>query len=111
MIYTVHKNNYTPAYKEFFKKKFKINALQRLQNFPINTTEKLLDTYLKENYKTSLLETCYLIILKCRLDESKDTFIITLTDKNLDKLARIITFGTGHLSGSRLIPFIFGKIK
>lgn len=111
MIYTISKFNYTSAYKEIFKKKFKLNALKRFRSFPIAVTEKLLDKYLKEKYNITLTNVCYLLILNCKIEESKDTFVITVNDKQLDKFARLITFGTGRLSGSRIIPFMFGKIS
>lgn len=110
MTYTINLSNYTPTYRALIKSRFKINALQRLRAFPKNTTEKLLDQYLKENYQTTLNHACYLIILNCRIEELNNTLTIDIKDKNLDKIARILTFGTGRISGSRILPFVLNKL-
>ena len=44
-----------------------------------------------------------------KVEESKDELQILIKDKQLDTIARIITFGNGRFLGSRIIPFIFGK--
>jgi hypothetical protein len=109
MIFTINTKYYNSSYKKLLKSKLKLNAIRRLRNFPINTTEKLLNNYLKENYNMTLIYACYLIILNSKVEESKDELQILIKDKQLDKIARIITFGTGRFLGSRIIPFIFGK--
>ena len=106
MIFTIDLSNYTPLYRSVAKAKFKLNAIKRLQLFPLKTTEKLLDTHLRENYQITLKYLCYLIILNCTVEEQQDELTITLSDKKLDKLARLITYGTGKISGSRILPFI-----
>jgi uncharacterized protein with ATP-grasp and redox domains len=110
MTYTINLSNYTPTYRALIKPRFKINALQRLRAFPKNTTEKLLDQYLKENYQITLNHACYLIIFNCKIEELNDILTIDIKDKNLDKIARIITFGTGRISGSRILPFVLNKL-
>jgi hypothetical protein len=110
MTYTINLTNYAKAYRAVAKPRFKLNALHRLRAFPKNTAEKLLDQYLKENYQITLNHACYLIILNCTVEELKDTLTITIKSKELDKIARIITFGTGRLSGSRILPFILNKL-
>ena len=109
MVYTLQLSNYTNYYKMKLKKGFKIIALQRLRYFPINTTEKILDEYLKTNFKISLMQACYLIISACKIEEEKDTLVVSMLNTKLDNIARIITFGTGKVLGSRIIPFILGK--
>lgn len=109
MIFTIDTQYYNSSYKKLFKSKIKLNAIQRLRYFPINTSEKLLNNYLKENYNMTLMYACYLIILQSKIEESENEIQILIKDKQLDKIARIITFGTGRFLGSRIIPFIFGK--
>lgn len=109
MIFTINTKYYNSSYKKLLKSKVKLNAIRRLRNFPINTTEKLLNNYLKENYNMTLIYACYLIIINSKVEESKDDLQILIKDKQLDTIARIITFGTGRFLGSRIIPFIFGK--
>lgn len=110
MIYTLDISKYNSWYRASAVPKLRINAFHRLQAFPLNTTEKLIDTYLKENYHITLKSVCYLVILNCSIEEQGDQLVVTLLDKNLDKLARIITYGTGKFSGSRILPFIFNKL-
>lgn len=110
MVFTIDTSNFTSSYKKIIKSKIKINALQRLRYFPIRVSEKLLDKYLKENYNMTLLYACYLIILNSRVEQSSEEIKIFIIDKELDEIARVITFGTGRYLGSRIIPFIFGKI-
>lgn len=110
MTYTINLSNYTKAYRAMVKPQLKLNALRRLQAFPKYTAEKLLDQYLKETYQITLKHACYLIILNCKVEELKDTLTVTVTNKELDKIARVITFGTGKLSGSRILAFIFNSL-
>jgi hypothetical protein len=110
MIYTINTSKYTPIYRSVAKAKFKRNAFKRLQLFPCNTTEKLLDNYLQEQYQLTLRYACYLIIRECTIEEQQDDLVVTIKNKHLDKLARIITYGTGKFSGSRILSFIFQKI-
>lgn len=110
MLYTINLSNYNSSYKKIMISKFKVNALHRLKAFPFNTTEKLLDVYLKENYKVTLNYACYLIILHCKVEEIKDGLSVVLTDKWLNKIARLITYGTGRLCGSRILAFILNKL-
>ena len=97
-------------YKAVMKPKLKLTAFRRLNAFPINTTEKLLDQYLRENHQVTLKYACYLIILNCTVEEQRDELVITIANKKLDKLARLITYGTGRISGSRILPFLFNKL-
>lgn len=110
MIYTINLSNYTTAYKEMANSRFKLNAWQRINYFPVNTTEKLLDKYLQEHYQITFKYACYLLVLHCKTEVQKDELTVTIADKKLDKLARIITYGTGKLSGSRILSFIFGRL-
>ena len=110
MIYTINISNYTNNYRAVAVPKFKFMALHRLQAFPTNTTEKLLDRHLREQHKITLKHACYLIVLHCTIEEQEDDLVITIADKNLEKLARLITYGTGRISGSRILSFAFQKL-
>lgn len=110
MIYTINTDNLDKHYKAILKNKIKLNAFRRLKYYPINTTEKLLNNYLKEHYQMTLLYACYLIVINSNITEGKNELVVSMTDKHLEKIARVITFGTGRILGSRIIPFIFGKV-
>ena len=110
MIYTINLTNYNISYKTKAKERFKQRALFRVAGFPVHPTEILLDGYLQKNYDVSLKHACYLIILNCHVEEVKDSLIITLSNKKLDKLARLITYGTGKILGSRILAAALGKL-
>lgn len=110
MIYTIKLSEYTPLYRSVAKPRFKRTAFRRLQSFPLNTAEKQLDSYLQEQYQLTLKYACYLILRKCNIEEQQDELVITIVDKKLDKLARLITYGTGKISGSRILAFMFQKL-
>jgi len=76
-----------------------------------STTEQLLDHYLIQNYKIPLVVACLKIISKATYSlNNKNELIITINNKKLDKLASIITFGTGKIHGSNILRYAFGQI-
>ena len=76
-----------------------------------SVTEKLLDNYLIKNYKIPLVVACMKIINKATYNiNNKGELVITVIDKKLDKLASLITFGTGKLHGSSILRYAFGQI-
>ncbi len=110
MIYTINLSNYNPLYQTIAIKSFKLNATRRLRTFQFGTTEKLLDSYLRDQYQVSLKQACYLIICSCTVERSKDSVVIFLKDQTIDKLARLITFGTGKILGSQILTQILNKL-
>ena len=76
-----------------------------------STNERVLDKYLTENYKLPLIVACLKIINNASYNiNTNGDLIITIIDKKLDKLASIITFGTGKVKGSNILKMAFGKI-
>lgn len=74
-------------------------------------TEKLLDKYLIENYNIPLIVACLRIIKNAKYQLNyQNEIIVTVPDKKLDKIASIITFGTGKLVGSTILRYAFEKI-
>lgn len=107
MIFTTKINNL--YYAKHFKGYIRKIALQKLIYFPQKATEKALDQYLKNNYKITLNFACRLIALKCKISYEQETnsYIITTVDNYIDKLARLITFGTSKINGSKILRFMF----
>lgn len=110
MVYTINLSNYTAIYKVLATKNFKPNAIRKLIAFKFGTTEKLLDNYLQNQYQMSLKQACYTIITNCTIEESEETLLITISNKTLDKIARIITYGTGKLLGSQILLKVLNKL-
>ncbi len=75
-----------------------------------STTDKILDNYLIKNYKLPLVAACLRIIDKASYNLNSDgDLLITFTDKKIDKLASLITFGTGKVQGSNILKLAFGQ--
>lgn len=99
-----------PYYSSSYKGLVKNRALKRLLYFPLKTNEILIDKYLKTNYKLSLKMACKLIVLKSIIEKDDDktnSISVIVPMKYWDTLARIITFGTGKLTGSNILRVIF----
>ena len=111
MVITTVINSRIPS-TDFSRGYIKKRALDSLRYYPYGSTEKILNEYLKVNYNISLVFACKLIILKSKIEkDDTNSYIITLLDGKWEKLARIITFGTGKVSGSRILRIIFNAIK
>lgn len=79
-------------------------ARLRLTLFPMGVTETLLSRYLQENYNTNLKAACLNILLNAKYNLNLDQdLIITIPDPELNKIARIITYGNGKLLGSSIL--------
>lgn len=82
----------------------KTNARIKLAAHPFGPTELLLSRYLQETYGKSLTAACIEIINTATysLNFDKD-IIVTIADKTLNDVAKIITYGTLTLAGSRIL--------
>jgi hypothetical protein len=107
MIYTIKRPYCTNTN---FKSLIKRDALKKLIYFPHDrSTEELLNIYLKQKYSIDLWTACRLIIIYCEIEKGKDndSYVVTISNKYWDTIARIITFGTGKLKGSQILRFLF----
>ena len=86
----------------------KKQARLKLATASFGTTELLLSRYLQENYATTLRTACLNIINNAKFNlNMRNEIIITIPDKQLNHIARIITYGTGTFMGSKLLRNIF----
>lgn len=93
------------------KNRIKISAIARLAKYKYNGQEKNLDKYLRETYNTSLFDTCMQLTEKFKLniDKSNNELYISF-DKDLDKIASLITYGNLQIKGSNILRSIFRPI-
>ena len=85
------------------KKKAKL----QLTLHKIGPTETLLSRYLQENYNLTLKQACNLILQAARYNKNfKDEIIVTIPDSELNKIAKLITYGTGRVAGSSILKDI-----
>lgn len=76
--------------------------------YKLTTTDKLLDKYIRSNYKISLKSACDLLLMRAKISLGQpNEILITFTDKRLDQLASIITYGTGKIPGSNILKGAF----
>lgn len=71
-------------------------------NYPMNATEKALDKYLWDSNKILLKDACLKIVENIMITGGSD-ITLTIQNKNLEKLYRIITYGTGKVKGSKIL--------
>jgi len=109
MLFIAQSHKYTP--KGLVKIKIKRIAKYHVYHWKLSGNDIAVDNYCKQKYNKSLKEVCWYIIDKIKVFISNDEnqYIIILEDKNLDKLAHIITYGNGEIGGSQILQkaFIF----
>ena len=67
-------------------------------------SELLMSRYLQENYNMSLRQACLSILQNTSYSLNlKQEIVVTIPDPILNKIAKIITYGTGKVSGSRIL--------
>lgn len=98
------------SYKDLDLAKMKIiaNARRTIALFPVKTAELGLDSYLKSNYGLGLRQMCLKLVLSATYSSNGDgEIIITFIDKELDKIAALITYGNLELKGSDILKCAF----
>ena len=74
--------------------------------YPQKSAEAKLNRYIWEHYGLSLKQMCLKILYRASfsLNNTATAVTITLTDKELDKIASLITYGNGgNLRGSKIL--------
>lgn len=84
----------------------KVTAIRVIKKAQLGAAELALDKYLKETYKISFKDACILLIGKAKFMSNSATEIIIKFPTKLDPLARIITYGTGSLAGSKILRIL-----
>ena len=84
------------------------NAKTVILLYKIKPGELNLDRFLRKNYNKSLKTACLYLISKAKIyqDLSKN-IIILFPNKQDDKLAALITYGAGQITGSPLLKYAF----
>lgn len=105
---TTNQHNYN---QNFFKLKLLRWAKIRILAHSMGPTELLLDKYLKAHYKTGLKSACIFLTYNVEIDATQSTDVrVYFKNDQFEKMARIITFGTGKLLGSRILLRAFAPI-
>ena len=90
--------------KKFVTPYVKQVAWRRLAQYYLKGNDIKLEEYCQKNYKRSLKLVCIWLVSKLQIMNSgATTYCIFWVDKQLDELARIITYGDGELAGSNIL--------
>lgn len=102
MFYIIKIDNKNPI--SITKLKTLVRARSLISLYPMRGTEIILNNYLIENYKLTLKNACFLLLTNLKFSIGEENEIIMFfKDKKYDKLARIITYGIGTISGSQIL--------
>ena len=86
------------------------NARAKILFYKFNTTDKLLDSYLKQHIKLDLRSACIYLLTNCRMYKDKDnTIIVKFNTQKADNLAALITYGNSEVKGSQILSSAFGR--
>lgn len=81
-----------------------LDAYFIIQKYPLKASEQLLEQYLEQQYKTTLKNLCIKILLSATFHKDLDgNLVILFNDPTYDRLAQLITYGTGAIPGSRIL--------
>lgn len=93
---------------KFFSTFWKLAAKQVIFCYPMRADEALLNKHLIQNYNISLKFACLKLLLNSKVSvNSLNETTVFWADKKDQQLARLITFGTGKVPGSKILLTIF----
>jgi len=101
------KNPYkTPI--DLLKMDFYAAARRTIILFPLKADEVKINNYLLNNYKITLKTLCLKILNNLQIsNNSSGDLLIKIKNPDLDKLARLITYGNSELFGSKILKKAF----
>jgi hypothetical protein len=82
----------------------KRQAKLQLYLFAEGVTEMRISNYLQKTYNITLREACAKILQNANFSMTLDKeILVTIPDKQLNDIAKIITYGPGGFAGSRIL--------
>jgi hypothetical protein len=79
-----------------------------VDSYRITASQKRLNDYLKKIYGFGIKTASLLLVANCKIQKNNSNeVIITFPSKELDKLASIITYGTGVIQGCSILKEAF----
>lgn len=79
----------------------------KLYTYKYGPVEINLENYLREKYNLTLKEACWKIVQNCSFSQdNQNNMIITLLDRELDKIASVINYGFDGKCGSMILKYI-----
>lgn len=81
-----------------------LQAYYIIQSYPLHASERALDNYIQQQYKTSLKNMCVKLLLSLTYYTDNDKNLVLLfKDPKYDKIAQLITYGNGAILGSKIL--------
>ena len=81
-----------------------LNAYFIIRNYPLHAADLALEQFIKQQYKVTLKDLCIKLLLSMTFYNNEDGDLILLfKDPKYDKLASLVTYGTGAIPGSRIL--------
>ena len=102
MFFTVKNKKYLTT--EQLKTNTLLKAYYVIKNYPLNCSEKLLDSYLQQYHDITLKDLCVKILLKLsHYKDEEGNVVLLFKDYKYDKYARLVTYGNGAVAGSPIL--------
>lgn len=102
MFFIIPNKKYLSA--EQLKTDTLLNAYFIIVNYPLNSTELILDSYIQSQYKTSLKNLCIKLLLSLTFYKNNSNELVLLFKNPVyDTIARLITYGNGAIKGSQIL--------
>ena len=87
-----------------------LNAYFIIKSYPLHASDFALDQFIKQQHNTTLKDLCIKLLLSISFCSNKDGDLILLfKDPKYDKLASLVTYGTGAIPGSRILQIALKK--
>ena len=81
-----------------------------ISNYPMHASDIILDSFIQQQYKTSLKDMCVKLLLSLTFYKDNDgNLLLLFKDPKYDKIASLITYGNGAIPGSRILQIALSK--
>lgn len=102
MFFTINNLKYLST--EQLRTSTLLKAYYIIQKYPMYATELLMDSYIQQQYETTLKNMCIKLLLNLTFyKDDLGNLVLTFKDPKYDKLARLITYGNGAIPGSKIL--------
>lgn len=79
--------------------------------YGFGAAEIAMDRYCKQHYRLPLRLMCIRILMSAKVMTVDNSYFAIIADKNLEKIARLITYGNGIMNGSSILTDAFLRVK
>jgi hypothetical protein len=85
-------------------------ATLAIATYRVTPANKKLNDYLWKEFGLNIKAACSMMVANCKVQKNQSNeIIITFPAKKIDRLASIITYGTGKIQGCSILQDAFGR--